>query len=56
MVGCIGKGLLVLVGIKATDTDKDTEYLIRKILNTRLWPAQDGSKAWDQSVRLLTAP
>lgn len=53
VVGCIGKGLLVLVGIKATDTDKDTEYLIRKILNTRLWPAQDGSKAWDQSLSQL---
>ena len=28
----------------------------RKLLNFRIWPANDGLKAWDQSVRLWYCP
>ncbi|KAK9787481.1 hypothetical protein WJX73_005485 [Symbiochloris irregularis] len=52
-VGSIGKGLLVLVGLKAGDTEKDLEYMSRKVLNSRLFPASDGAKMWDQSVSQL---
>jgi D-tyrosyl-tRNA(Tyr) deacylase len=51
IVGKIGPGLLCLVGLRDTDTDKDADYIARKILGLRLWPSPDGSKAWDQNVQ-----
>ncbi|GFR67575.1 D-tyrosyl-tRNA(Tyr) deacylase [Elysia marginata] len=47
--GSIGQGLCVLVGIHRHDTDKEMEYIIRKILNLRLF-ADDGGKGWSKSV------
>ena len=48
-VSSIQDGLLVLVGISADATPADSEYIQRKILNTRLW--DDGSgKTWSKSV------
>ncbi|MBQ1619223.1 MAG: D-tyrosyl-tRNA(Tyr) deacylase [Bacteroidales bacterium] len=38
----IGPGLLVLVGIKADDTQADIDYLVRKIVNLRVFPDGDG--------------
>ena len=36
-VGEIGKGLVVLLGIKKGDTDKDIEYVASKLLNLRIF-------------------
>ena len=37
IVGKIGKGYVVLLGIKNTDTYKDADYLVRKLLNLRVF-------------------
>ena len=37
IVGQIGDGLLVLLGIKPDDTDKDIDYIIDKITNVRIF-------------------
>lgn len=50
IVSQIGPGLLCLIGVGAGDTAVDAEYIARKILNLRVWPSADGSRAWDQSV------
>lgn len=41
-ISSIGKGLLVLVGIKADDTREDIDYLCRKIVNLRVFPDENG--------------
>lgn len=33
----IGQGLLVLVGISTDDTDKDVDYMVKKIVNLRIF-------------------
>lgn len=43
-VSNIDHGLCVLIGISRTDTIKDMEYIVRKILNVRLFDKQD--KRW----------
>jgi len=48
IVGKIGKGLLVLLGIKKDDTDTQQEKIIKKILNLRVF--FDGQKEFDKSV------
>jgi D-tyrosyl-tRNA(Tyr) deacylase len=40
--GAIGRGLLVLLGIAKTDTNKDVEYLVQKVLQLRIFPDTDG--------------
>ena len=37
IVGKINQGYLVLLGIKNTDTEKDIEYLVRKLINLRIF-------------------
>ena len=37
IVGKINKGFLVLLGIKSTDTKKDVDYLVRKLVNLRIF-------------------
>lgn len=44
----IGRGLLVLVGIREDDGDKDIAYLCRKIVNLRIFP--DDSAVMNRSV------
>ncbi|EDV49523.1 D-aminoacyl-tRNA deacylase isoform X1 [Drosophila erecta] len=51
LVSSIGPGLCVLVGIKATDTARDVEYLVRKILALRLF--EEEGKRWQKSVKDL---
>ncbi|KAA0200565.1 D-aminoacyl-tRNA deacylase [Fasciolopsis buskii] len=53
VVSQIGRGLLVLIGISAKDGKKDAAYIVRKILNLRLFPNADGSRRWDKSVKDL---
>eukprot|EP00276_Gloeochaete_wittrockiana_P011253 CAMPEP_0184643652 /NCGR_PEP_ID=MMETSP0308-20130426/485_1 /TAXON_ID=38269 /ORGANISM="Gloeochaete witrockiana, Strain SAG 46.84" /LENGTH=69 /DNA_ID=CAMNT_0027071719 /DNA_START=19 /DNA_END=224 /DNA_ORIENTATION=+ len=45
----IGKGLMVLVGIRDTDTPEDAAYICRKILNLRVFSGEEG-KPWMKSV------
>lgn len=48
-VSSIGRGLCVLLGISIDDTQKDADYIVRKILNLRLFEDENG-KAWTKSV------
>ena len=36
-VGEIGKGLLILLGVATTDSEKDAEALVRKIVRCRIF-------------------
>lgn len=49
-VGAIGEGLVVLVGISRTATERDAEYVARKVLNTRLWPDPDDGRPWKSAA------
>lgn len=42
ITGEIGQGLLVLLGVSKSDTDKDALYLIEKTLNLRVFEDSDG--------------
>lgn len=48
MVGKIGHGLLVLLGIAATDSESDADYLIDKIVNLRIF--EDADKKMNASL------
>ncbi|KAK8776056.1 hypothetical protein V5799_030598 [Amblyomma americanum] len=47
-----GRGLCVLVGIHRDDTEDDIDYIVRKVLNLKLFD-DDGGKRWKQSTRDL---
>ncbi|KAL3873545.1 hypothetical protein ACJMK2_036645 [Sinanodonta woodiana] len=49
LISSIGKGLCVLVGISRKDSPAETEYMVRKILNLRIFDDDDG-KRWSKSV------
>ena len=42
MVGRIGRGLVIFVGVASTDTEKDAQYLVQKIVNLRIFPNEEG--------------
>ena len=51
-----GRGLCILVGIHRDDTRKELDYMVRKILNLRLFEDPDpkeGSKRWNKSAKDL---
>ncbi|KAB5583894.1 hypothetical protein PHYPO_G00101080 [Pangasianodon hypophthalmus] len=48
-ISSIGRGICVLVGISAEDTQRDVDYIVRKILNLRLFEDENGC-AWKHSV------
>ncbi|KAG1942206.1 D-aminoacyl-tRNA deacylase 1 [Pimephales promelas] len=48
-ISSIGRGLCVLLGISVEDTQKDVDYMVRKILNLRLFEDENG-RAWSRSV------
>ncbi len=50
VVGSIGRGLNLLVGIEATDTLAELEWMARKCLELRLFP-RDGQGRFDSSVQ-----
>uniref|UniRef100_A0A6M2DIP6 D-aminoacyl-tRNA deacylase n=1 Tax=Xenopsylla cheopis TaxID=163159 RepID=A0A6M2DIP6_XENCH len=50
LISSIGKGLCILVGISANDTEHDMKYLVQKILNVRLFENNDGIR-WSQNVK-----
>ena len=41
-VGSIGPGLMVLLGVKCGDTEKDADYLADKILKLRIFEDENG--------------
>lgn len=41
-IGTIQKGIMALVGIEKTDTEKEAEKLLNKILNYRIFPDTHG--------------
>ncbi|XP_056423600.1 D-aminoacyl-tRNA deacylase 1 isoform X4 [Hyla sarda] len=48
-ISSIGRGICVLLGISVEDTQKDVDYMIRKILNLRIFE-DDSGKHWSKSV------
>ena len=51
LVSQINQGLLVLVGINKADTQKDVDYVTKKILNLRVFESEKGF--FDKSVQAL---
>ena len=51
VLGRIGRGLNLLVGIAATDTEAELDWMARKCLDLRLFPAEQAENdRWEQSV------
>ena len=48
VVGAIERGLVVLLGVEATDTGDDLEWLAGKVSGQRVFPGDDGP--WSHSV------
>ncbi|EDO49100.1 predicted protein [Nematostella vectensis] len=48
VISSIGKGLCVLLGISRDDTTGEMEYMVRKILNLRVF--DDNGKRWKKNV------
>src|ERR1051326_6563826 len=42
LTGSIGRGLLIFLGIEKSDTEKDIDYLIDKIVEIRIFPDDSG--------------
>lgn len=40
--GKIGKGLMILLGIEEEDNQEDIDWLVRKVLNLRIFDDEDG--------------
>ncbi|MBK1988212.1 D-tyrosyl-tRNA(Tyr) deacylase [Sphaerospermopsis aphanizomenoides BCCUSP55] len=51
IVGKIGRGLNLLVGISHTDTVVELEWMVRKCLELRLFPDDEGGDKWQKSVQ-----
>ena len=48
VIGKVSQGLNLLVGIAATDTEVELDWMTRKCLDLRLFPDQD--KPWSKSI------
>ncbi|XP_028307740.1 D-aminoacyl-tRNA deacylase 1 isoform X2 [Gouania willdenowi] len=48
-ISSIGRGLCVLLGVSSEDTQRDADYMVRKILNLRVFEDPSG-RSWSQSV------
>ncbi len=51
IVGKIERGLNLLVGIADTDTDVEVDWMVRKCLDLRLFPDEDGGDRWQKSIQ-----
>ncbi|KAJ3011963.1 D-tyrosyl-tRNA(Tyr) deacylase [Thoreauomyces humboldtii] len=52
VVGKIGRGLLLLVGISVTDQPADVAWLVKKVVNLKVFQDED-AKFWSKSVKDL---
>ena len=50
IIGRIGRGLNILAGIATTDTEVELDWMTRKCLELRLFPATEGGDGWEKSV------
>jgi D-tyrosyl-tRNA(Tyr) deacylase len=50
VTGAIGPGLLLLVGATHADTEKQAEWLARKVASLRVFRAADGPSHFDRSL------
>ncbi|MBD2665898.1 D-tyrosyl-tRNA(Tyr) deacylase [Richelia sinica FACHB-800] len=50
VIGEIGQGLNLLVGISDQDTDTELDWMVRKCLELRLFPDENGEDRWQKSV------
>ncbi|GAB1602102.1 D-aminoacyl-tRNA deacylase 1-like [Argonauta hians] len=50
LVSSIGKGLCLLVGIGRFDTVKEMDFMVRKVLNLRVFE-DDNGKRWNKNVK-----
>jgi len=51
LVGKIDRGLNLLVGIADTDTEAELDWMARKCLSLRLFPAEEnGNGRWEKSI------
>ncbi|MDC6406434.1 MULTISPECIES: D-aminoacyl-tRNA deacylase [Maribacter] len=48
VISSIGQGLLLLLGIVAEDSDEDIDWLVKKVLNLRIF--NDGSGVMNKSI------
>lgn len=46
VTGAVEKGLFILLGVHATDTDKDIRWLAEKIINLRIFDDAKGIMNW----------
>ncbi|MBD2602954.1 D-tyrosyl-tRNA(Tyr) deacylase [Scytonema hofmannii FACHB-248] len=51
IIGKIARGLNLLVGIADTDTDIEVDWMVRKCLDLRLFPDEEGEDRWQKSVQ-----
>lgn len=42
VTGSIGKGLLVFIGVAKTDTEKEADYLVDKVVGLRIFADEEG--------------
>lgn len=52
VISQIGRGLCILIGIRKDDTKEQKDFLVRKILNLRVFDDENG-KRWSKSVKDL---
>ena len=50
IIGSIGRGLNILVGIAAADTDAELQWMARKCLDLRLFPSPERDR-FEQSIQ-----
>merc|ERR550525_2331131 len=52
LISSIGRGIVALIGIHRDDTVKEMEYIVRKLVNLRLWDDEKGRR-WAKSAKEL---
>lgn len=55
VIGKIDKGLNLLVGIANSDTETEVNWLVKKCLELRLFPSEEGGAKWEKSVQEINA-
>lgn len=50
LISSIQNGFCVLVGISRDDTEKDIEYIVRKLLTIRLFECSEADKKWTKNI------